>query len=300
MSVVTLTGVSKSFGRANAIRKALDAVSLDITPGEWIALLGPNGSGKSTLMRIITGELAADQGEVHIGFDKPRAKLGVVFQKPALDRQLTVRENLDLAGALFAMPAALRRSTIEELANALGFTDRLTDRVRTLSGGLARRVDLARALMHDPKLLMLDEPTSGLDPEAREVFLDEIARRQTAGLTVIMATHLMSDAERAGRVLMLAEGKLIADGSPAQLCTDLGALVLRADATDAAIEVLTQLPASLHKLGREIMVAVDRGEQLDAALSKLGELGESFRVAKPSLIDVYVANTGSAWSQEGV
>lgn len=224
MSVVSLSGVSRSFGKAKSLRRALSGVSLDIGPGEWIALLGPNGAGKSTLMRLITGELAADEGEVTIGLDEPRAELGVVFQKPALDRQLTVQENLDLAGALYGMSSQSRRTKIDELAKALGFNDRLPDRVRTLSGGLARRVDLARALMHEPKLLMLDEPTSGLDPETSNTINELIIRLEhTVGATSIVNTHDMhSVLAIADRVGFIHDGRMHWTGTIAELhaCTD--------------------------------------------------------------------------------
>ncbi|MGP1310612.1 MAG: ABC transporter ATP-binding protein, partial [Phycisphaerales bacterium] len=199
--------------RRSPARTALDGVSLRIDDGAFVALLGPNGSGKSSLLRILatldaptTGSLALLGREHAVG---ARGDLGVVFQHEALDRLLTGRENLRVQARLFGMSSRDADHSIRRVADDLGVTDRLDDRVSTLSGGLRRRIDLTRALLAEPRLLLLDEPTTGLDHAARAAFLDTLDRvRRSAAMTVVLSTHLMDEAERADRVVMLADSKV--------------------------------------------------------------------------------------------
>lgn len=236
--------VRKSFPRTRSAKPilALDGVSLDIPPGEFLALLGPNGSGKSTLLKCLATIQRPDSGEVRvhnramtgpdasaIALRLARSEIGVAFQSPALDPLLTIRENLVLAGAMFGINAVDADNAAAQIAGALSLSDRLGDRVKTLSGGLTRRADLARAMLHRPRLLLLDEPTAGLDLRARAEFFAALAeaRRLLAGLTIVMTTHQMDEAERADRAVLMHKGKIVADGSPMHLRQALGGTVLR-------------------------------------------------------------------------
>ncbi len=228
MSVAALAaeGIVKRYGD----RAALDGVSLTLPPGQWVALLGPNGAGKSTLFALLTGLFAADAGSVHIaGHDMRRQpalalrELGVVYQQSALDLDLSVERNLRFHAALHGMPRAM---TAERIAAALQRHGLAGDRgraVRELSGGNRRKVELARALLHDPAVLLMDEPTVGLDPRSRHDLLDATAERVRQQQTAVLwATHLVEEAERAHRVLVLHRGRLLADGTPADVAAALG------------------------------------------------------------------------------
>jgi len=289
MPLASLAGVERSYPGRPAPRVALAGVTLEIEAGEFVALLGPNGAGKSTLLRLLAGLDRPDSGEIHA---PPRARLGVVFQKPALDRLLTVRENLALQAALFGLDRRAERA--EDAAAELGIADRLGDRVGTLSGGLARRADLARAMLTDPDLLLLDEPTAGLDHAARSAFLEAIdARRERSpGLAVILSTHLMDEAERAGRVVLMSEGRVVADGAPGELRAGLG----RGPLLRAGAEAAGRLDASRLEIteGPRGVTASGDDDAIEAAARALLAAGVPFEVAPPTLGDVYLARAGRA------
>lgn len=208
--------------RKRVVRQAVLDVSVDVGAGQWLALLGANGSGKSTLLRILAQMEVPDEGRIlHLGDDgrvlsreRAASRSGVVFQVPGLDRLLTVRENLTLQGRLFGIHDV--GSCVASAARRVGLSDRLDDRVGELSGGLARRADLARALMAEPSVLMLDEPLSGLDLESQERFLSLLQhlRQEHPDLTIIMATHSVDEVRLADAVLLLDEGRTVALGSP--------------------------------------------------------------------------------------
>ncbi len=297
--------------RGRAPRAALDDLSLTVPIGEWVALLGPNGSGKSTLIRLISTADRANDGTLEalgstIGGDTTDARalrryksgLGVVFQSPGLDRLLTIRENLLAQASLFGLSGRASTERITSAARRFELIDRLDDRVGSLSGGLARRADLARALLHHPRLLLLDEPTAGLDLDARTRFLDTIAdlRREAADtgrpLTVLMTTHLMDEAERADRVVMMHEGRIVADGAPSDLRAALGGSSLRSSGR-ASAPILERfgLSVSIAPDGGIIGRGDDRGA-LAAAASELARAGLPFEVSPPTLGDAYLAATG--------
>ena len=212
-------------------------MDLDINRGEWVALLGPNGSGKSTLLNVASGQLQPTSGTCAV-LGEPvetldRGAIGVVFQVTALDPRLTIEENLlDLA----RLQGLKRQDAMDRISEALkrsGLKERAHDRVAALSGGLARRADLARAMIHEPGLLLLDEPTTGLDPLARQSCLDHLAKVNCSDeRAIIMSTHLVEEAAQAQRVIMLDEGRCVADGSPESLCQQIGARILRIYETD--------------------------------------------------------------------
>ena len=219
--VLACRGVSKRYGRT----QALDAVSLRVEPGEMVALLGPNGAGKSTLFQLLTGLFVADSGTVEVlGADMRRepvralSQLGVVFQQPALDLNLSVRASLRFHADLHGLPAAVSRPRISALLERFGLTAAAGQPARQLSGGNRRKVELLRALLHEPRLLLMDEATVGLDPASRAQMIEEVLRaRAERGLGVLWATHLVDEAERAQRVVVLHQGRVLWDGSAAAL-----------------------------------------------------------------------------------
>ncbi len=203
-------------------RKALDGVSLAVQPGEFVALLGPNGAGKSTLFQLLSGLFSADAGEIAVaGHDMSRSpipalsQLGVVFQQATLDLDLTVRANLRFHARLHGMASSTSGARIDEELQRLGLAERAADGCRTLSGGNRRKVELARALLHSPRVLLMDEATVGLDPESRHsllAYVRELCRKRDMG--VLWATHLVDEAADADRVCVLHQGHLLAAGTP--------------------------------------------------------------------------------------
>lgn len=287
--------------RGGISRTALDGVGLRVEAGEWVALLGPNGSGKSTLLRMLATLEPGDAGGNLRIFDAAvpgreaivRARLGVVFQKPGLDSLLTVAENLRMQGALFGLARAESAERARRMAERLGVADRLSDRVGSLSGGLARRVDLARALLCEPDLLLLDEPTTGLDLDARRQFLgalDEI-RSARPRMAIVMTTHLMDEAERAGRVLMLSEGRVVAEGSPADLRGSVGSRVVTAEGKWREEMERNGLTVRGADDGRGVVGAGDEAA-VARACEALLRYGAAFAVGPATLGDVYLARTG--------
>jgi len=292
---------------------ALDGVTLDLPRGVSLALLGPNGAGKSTLMRIVATLDRPDSGSVRVlGHDPSRGaaavravreRIGVVFQRHGLDPLRSVEENLVNQAALFGHSGADARARARHGAIDLGIADRLATRVGELSGGLARRVDLARALLHGPDLLLLDEPTAGLDHAARNAFLRALEqRRDVAGLTVVMSTHLMDEAERTDRVALIDRGRIVAEGAPDELRRSVGGLLLRTG--DAHAQALESAGLTVRTYAGEAIGAGEPGAVLEAA-QRLGErltTGEDathLHLGPPTLGDAYLALTGHALDGEG-
>jgi ABC-2 type transport system ATP-binding protein len=222
-------------------REALAGVSFSVGHGEIFALLGPNGGGKTTLFKVLSTLLTATSGSVRIlGHDLPNAagavrpRLGVVFQQPSVDRKLTVLENLKHHGHLYALSGQdLHQRALAGLLR-LGLTERADDLVETLSGGLQRRVELAKGLLHQPEVLVLDEPNTGLDPGARRDFMNHLQQlREQEGVTILLTTHFMEDAERCDRVGILHEGRLVALGAPEALKQSIGGDIVVIQALDS-------------------------------------------------------------------
>jgi ABC-2 type transport system ATP-binding protein len=218
-------------------RVALDAVSFTVQRGELFGLLGPNGGGKTTLFRILSTLVPAREGCVQMdGGPIDRHRTGVVFQSPSLDKKLTVRENLVHQGHLYGLSGRPLRSRIDELLQRFAVADRASDYVEKLSGGLRRRVELAKGLLHKPEVLLLDEPSTGLDPLARRElgdYLEEL--RDKDGVTILLTTHIMDEAERCNRLALLDHGKLVALDRPAALKEQVGG------------DVITVVPAGLRE-----------------------------------------------------
>jgi len=225
-TVLDARNVVKSYGP----RKALDGIDIRIDAGEFVALLGPNGAGKTTLFQLLTGLFVPDSGTISIdGADIRRnavpalAGIGVVFQQATLDLDLSVEGNLRFHANLHGITGAEANRRIAEELDRVTLSDRRGDRARGLSGGQRRRVELARALLHHPRLLLMDEPTVGLDPASRRDLLSYVLElRQERGMAILWATHLVDEAEKADRVIVLHRGHVLTNGSPAELVRATG------------------------------------------------------------------------------
>lgn len=309
LACVRTFGVKRRYrvvGRRGGGRVALQGVSLRVMPGEWVTLLGPNGSGKSTLLRLLVGADRPDEGAISVlgatpgGGERWRAaaaQLGIVFQSPGLDKLLTIRENLALQGVLVGLSGARLRERVGRVTELLGIADRLDDRVGVLSGGLARRADLARALLGEPSLLILDEPTTGLDLAARRAFW-AVIREARRGAAILVSTHLMEEAELGDLAVLMHKGQIAAVGSPAQLRG--GAMVLRCADAQGARSVLAPLGVSCDLAGIEgVRVEGMDSEMLVRAASELARAGIEFSIGPRTLGDAYLSVTGVDLSQGG-
>ena len=229
-AALLVDNVVKTYG---AVR-ALDGVSLAARPGEFIALLGPNGAGKTTLFQLLSGLFAADSGRIEVmGHDISRdpvpalARLGIVFQQPTLDLELSVTANLLFHAGLHGIARAVAQPRIEREFSRLGLAERAHDKAAQLSGGNRRRIELARALLHEPSLLLMDEPTVGLDPQSRGDLIRLIlGMRAQRAVAVLWATHLCDEVPDADRVIVLHRGKVLADTTPAKLVAEAGAATI--------------------------------------------------------------------------
>ena len=289
-------------------RQALIDVTFSADAGSSFALLGPNGGGKTTLFRIITTLLPTTPGHVSVfGHDiasdaqQIRRVMGVVFQSPALDSRVTVAENLKTHGHLYGLRGKRLATRITDVLTLVALADRAQDFVGTLSGGLQRRVEIAKALLPEPKLLVLDEPSTGLDPGARRELWDHLDNlKHTLGTTVMLTTHLMDEAEKSDRVAVLHEGHLVALGSPDDLVAEIGGDV---------IMITSKTPSVLaedihHRFGQDVSV-VDGCVRIERTNGRsfVSELIEAFpgqvdgiAVGKPTLEDVFLHHTGQRWS----
>jgi ABC-2 type transport system ATP-binding protein len=225
-----LDNVVKCYGAVRAV----DGVSLEAHPGEFIALLGPNGAGKTTLFQLLSGLFTADSGRIEVmGHDMSRdavpalARLGIVFQQPTLDLELSVTANLQFHAGLHGISRAVAQARIEKELARLGLAERAHDKTAQLSGGNRRRVELVRALLHEPRLLLMDEATVGLDPQSRSDLLKLIlTMRAERSVAVLWATHLCDEVPDADRVIVLHRGKVLADTTPAKLVASSGAATI--------------------------------------------------------------------------
>lgn len=285
-------------------RTALREVSFQVPDGVMFGLLGPNGGGKTTLFRIIATLLRPTAGEVHVmGVDvrnephSTRRRVGIIFQDVALDDELRVDENLLAHAALHGLTRRGAKARIAELLPLLDLHGRERERVGRLSGGLKRRVDLVRGLLHAPPLLLLDEPTSGLDPAARLAFWDLVDRvRRHEGVTVLLATHSMEEAARCDRLAIIDEGRLVACGSPEELTAGLGSETLWIEATDVremAQRIRAQFGISVRVIGSRLQISHSNAHELLGTLYDLhGDSILSATVRRPTIEDVFMVHTG--------
>jgi len=289
---------------AYASRAALADVSLRVNAGEIFGLLGPNGSGKSTLFRILSTLMAPSGGRATIaGFDvtsqpdQVRRRIGVVFQSQSLDKKLTVEENPRSQGHLFGLSGSQLRIRVDEVLGRLGLADRRNDLVEALSGGLRRRVEIAKALLHQPPVLLMDEPSTGLDPGARRElwqYIEDLRARQNT--TVLLTSHVLDDAEHCDRLLLLHQGRAVAEGTPAELKARIGGDVVVLEAADPAL-LATGL-ARRFGVGPRIVEGLVRVEIADghrfiaAAVEAFPGSIRSVALHKPTLEDVFLDETG--------
>lgn len=285
-------------------RAALDDVSFTIASGEIFGLLGPNGGGKTTLFKLLSTLVPLQSGAAHIlGHDLTgdpaalRRSIGVVFQHPSVDGKLTVAENLTHQGHLYGMRGAQLRDRSAAMLERLGLNARARDLVETLSGGLKRRVELAKALLHEPRLLILDEPSTGLDPAARREFLNYLAHlRDHDGVTVVLTTHHMEEAERCDRIGVLHQGRLVAIGPPGELKAQVGGDVVVIRASD--VETLRQKIQQQMRIKGTLVdgtlrIERPRGHEfVRDVVEAFGAEIESVTFGQPTLEDVFVNLTG--------
>jgi len=296
---VDVEGLTHRYGE----RAALDGVAFSVRAGEVFGLVGPNGGGKTTLFKILSTALVPTSGTARVaGIDvrdgAVRRKIGVVFQSPSLDGKLTVAENLLHHGHLYGLSGGgLRQRIGEELAR-FGLADRSGDRVEKLSGGLQRRVELAKSLLHRPEVLLLDEPSTGLDPGARRDLWE--ALRGLKGVTVLLTTHLLEEAERCDRLAILHKGRVVALGEPLTLRAEIGGDVVTVRSREAeklAAGIREKLGESPQVVDGTVRLARDRGHEFVGRLVEaFPGMVESVTVAKPSLEDVFMAKTRELWS----
>ena len=292
-------------------RTALDDVSFDVRPAELFGLLGPNGSGKTTLFRILSTLMVPSAGRALImGIDAAkdpaalRRQIGVVFQAPSVDEKLTAYENLWHQGHLYGLRGQALRSRIQEILGRVGLADRAKELVETFSGGMARRVELAKGLLHHPCVLLLDEPTTGLDPGARRDLWQYLGTlRDQERVSVIVTTHLMEEAERCDRLAILNEGKLVAMGTPTELKQEIGGDVILLDATGNADSLSQRISARFSVdatvLGRQIRIELENGHRFITGVVEAfpGEI-QAVSVSKPTIEDVFIHRTGHRfWSE---
>jgi ABC-2 type transport system ATP-binding protein len=295
---VQIDGLIKRYGRT----LALDDVSFEVLPNELFALLGPNGAGKTTLLHILCTIVKPDSGTARInGVDviknplAGRRNLGVVFQEPSLDDRLTVFENLNFHGLVYGVPAARRRKRIDEMLALVELSDWRDRLVRTLSSGMKRRLEVARALIHDARVLFLDEPTVGLDAQSRERFWQYVRRlRQEREVTVIVTTHYIEEVESCDRVCIIDKGRILAQDTPTSLKAAHGQQLLRVVAREdaTAAEIVSTYADLAVRTDAEIVLKSSGDAFAESFLARYGSRVRKLVVEEPSLESVFLSLTG--------
>jgi ABC-2 type transport system ATP-binding protein len=292
-------------------RTALNGVSFDVRPAELFGLLGPNGSGKTTLFRILSTLMIPTGGRALVmGCDaaqdaaRLRRLIGVVFQAQSVDLKLTAYENLWHQGHLYGLSGGALKKRIAEILSRVGLEDRAKERVETFSGGMQRRIELAKGLLHHPGVLLLDEPTTGLDPGARRDLWQYLQMlRDEEHVSVLVTTHLMEEAERCDRLAIMNEGNLVALGTPTELKSEIGGEVILLDATHNASSLADHIRSRFHVettvLGNQVRIEREEGHRFvpDLVEAFPGEI-QAISVSKPALEDVFIHRTGHKfWSE---
>ncbi len=306
-AVISVQNVVHRYGD----RAALNGVTFDVRAAELFGLLGPNGSGKTTLFRILSTLMVPVAGRAEImGFDVARdpnnlrRQIGVVFQAQSIDVKLTAEENLWHQGHLYGLRGASLKARIVEMLGRVGLSDRANEKAETFSGGMQRRLELAKGLLHHPSVLLLDEPTTGLDPGARRDLWQYLAiLRDEERVTVIVTTHLMEEAERCDRLAILNEGKVVALGTPDELKHEIGGDVILLDtkSPDSLAErIRARFQLDARVLQSQVRIERENGHRFitDVVEAFPGEI-EAISVSKPTLEDVFIHRTGHRFWTDG-
>ncbi|MGH3665992.1 MAG: ABC transporter ATP-binding protein [Egibacteraceae bacterium] len=299
--VVDARGLVKRFGDFTAV----DAVDFAVMPGEAFGFLGPNGAGKSSTMRMIGAVSPLTDGQLRVLGRDPategaviRARLGVVPQDDTLDTELTVEENLLIYGRYFDLPRRVIKPRIDELLDFVQLSDRRRDRVEPLSGGMKRRLTIARSLINQPDLLLLDEPTTGLDPQARHLVWDRLYRLKQRGVTLIVTTHYMDEAEQlCDRLVVMDRARIVAQGSPRELVAahstrEVLELRFPPDEHETAVSRLDGLAKRLEPLPDRVLLYTEDADRTAAEVGERGLLPTSVVVRRSTLEDVFLRLTG--------
>ena len=301
MYIIETKNLTKKFEKMTAV----DNLNLQINEGEIFGLLGPNGAGKTTTLLMLVTLKPPTSGSASInGFDivrepdKVRKSIGIVFQDPSSDEILTGYENLKLHGWLYDMPDELREERINKVLELVELTDRKNDRVKKYSGGMRRRLEIARGLMHHPKILFLDEPTLGLDPQSREhiwKYIEDLAKQNR--MTIIITTHYMDEADKlCDRLAIIDKGKIVVLGSPKKLKKELGGDIIRLKTKQLHIDELQKLPyvKNISRCDGEVCLTLeDANTHLQEILQVVGKI-DSVEIRSPTLDDVFLHYTGRA------
>jgi lipooligosaccharide transport system ATP-binding protein len=301
LPLVHARGLVKRFGDLVAV----DGIDFDVQKGEAFGFLGPNGAGKTSTMRMIGCVSPPSSGSLTIlGLDPVergsdiRARLGVVPQQDTLDFELTVRENIVIYGRYFGLPRAQLRARAEELLDFVQLTERADDRVEPLSGGMKRRLTIARSLVNEPDVLLLDEPTTGLDPQARHTVWDRLFRLKQRGVTLILTTHYMDEAEQlCDRLVVMDKAKIVAEGSPRQLIErystrEVTELRFPPDVQDSLDGKLDGLADRVEHLADRVLLYADDGDAVASAAHERGLRPDTVLVRRSTLEDVFLRLTG--------
>lgn len=300
-NIIEIEHLSKSFGEVHAVRD----LSFTVREGELFAFLGVNGAGKSTTISIICSRLKSDGGRVSIdgeSIDDPasrvKEKLGVVFQNSVLDKTLSVRDNLESRAALYGISGKAFEEKLAELSEMLSFGDLLRRPVGKLSGGQRRRIDIARALLHDPKILILDEPTTGLDPQTRSLLWKVIADlRKKRSMTVFLTTHYMEEAADADYVVILDSGKICAEGTPLELKNKYTGDYVTLYNADA--EKIEKLGVPFETMAGAVRLTVADTAEATSLICKNPEMFTDYEITKGKMDDVFLAATGKKLPEGG-
>ncbi|MBI2683219.1 MAG: ABC transporter ATP-binding protein [Acidobacteriales bacterium] len=306
-AAIAVEGITHRYGE----RTALSGVSFTVNHSEVLGLLGPNGSGKTSLFRILSTLMLPSEGDARImGASvrtepyRVRRQIGVVFQEKSVDVKLTAAENLRHQGHLYGMRGVALQERVREMLERVGLSERAHEWVEKFSGGMQRRVELAKGLMHKPAVLLLDEPTTGLDPGARiDLWKYLTALRDAQGTSVLITTHLMEEAERCDRLAILHEGRLVALGTPAELKAEIGGDVVELEVRDAeafSVPLEKGFGVKAVRVGNRLRFETELGHRFGAQLAeKYPDEIVSVTVSKPSLEDVFIRKTGHRFWSEG-
>jgi len=307
MSAIVVENLTKRFDNITAV----DSISFEVEKGTIFGFLGPNGAGKTTTINILCTLMSPTSGRAlidnHDCMKEPRdvrKKIGIVFQDNTLDKELTAYENLLFHSYLYNIPSKIRKNKIQEALDFIDLSERKNDLVKKFSGGMKRRLEVARAIIHQPSVLFLDEPTLGLDPQSRTnlwEFISGLPKKYD--VTIFMTTHYMEEAEICNKIAIIDNGKIIASGTPEELKKMVGGDVIYLKTQDnnkAIVEIKKNLNLDAEQKGSEIFISVSRGDAcIPKLISSLHDMVISVRLQRPTLNDVFLKLTGKAIRPEG-